>query len=123
MKQLAGTPVSLSVISAAPTSEPGTAVAPHADGFRESRARVRVTLSGGTSVECVLWLHDADGWSRAGDTGNLGLLGAQALPTGASYVFGVTDLGMFDAAILVTNNNVGGVTVTATIASVLERES
>jgi hypothetical protein len=73
-----------------------------------------VTLAGGTTLELILFLHDpVMGWARACDTGNLGLLGGQALPTGFQYVFQVQNLGVFDQIVLMAGTNVGGVAVTS----------
>lgn len=82
-----------------------------------------VTLSGGTSVELVLYMHDPDyGWARACDTSNLALLGGQALPSNDTYVFIVQNLGIFDQIVLRQQSNVGGVVISpAQLVEYVER--
>ena len=71
-----------------------------------------VTLSGGTSVYLSVYVHDPDyGWSRASDTGNLGFLGGQALPSNDQYVFLTRNTGIFDQMVILQSTNVGAVSI------------
>jgi hypothetical protein len=71
-----------------------------------------VPLSGGTSVMLVLYVHDSEqGWACAADTGNLGMLGGQTLPSDNTYVFMIQNIGIFDQLVLLEASNVGGVTI------------
>jgi hypothetical protein len=70
-----------------------------------------VQLAGAGSVELICHVKDKVlGWARCVDTGNFGLLGGQAISSPGTYIFLVSNVGIFDQFALLTNNMVGGIT-------------
>ena len=133
MKQLRGQSVALAQKATAPVngSDKGTdLVAAFADKtatwglFKPKKFYITATLTGGTSTNLVLWVHDpVVGWLRPVDSGNFGLLGGDVLPTGSSYVFEVDNLGPYDAAVVVLDSNTGAVVVTnLNLVAIIEKD-
>jgi hypothetical protein len=112
-------PVALAEQAAVPTNEAGTLLAqfslPGDLGRKPSDYRGSVKLTNGTSVELVVFVKDANGWMIALETGNVGMIGGQALASGKSYAFEINGIGAYDAVMIVEQNNIAGVAVTATI--------
>jgi len=80
-----------------------------------------LTLVGNGSVDPAIWVRREEDkrWFEVVDGNNIG-----ALPTGltspAREVYVVTNVGIFDQIMVVTSNNVGGITVSAEIQEIIE---
>lgn len=126
MMQSISTPATLTVMSAAPTlAGDGVDVTGGAGSldFRRDKHLITVTLTGGTTLELVIYGLINGVWGILADLGNsTGLLGGAALATTATYHFEVDHVGVADRFAIAKGTEVGGtVTVVATIATVKER--
>lgn len=123
MRKKPGTSAVLPVLAAAPVANGAgldlTAFNAN-NGGKPDDYNVFVSLAGGVAVELIIYVRDANGWAIAGDTGNLGMLGGQALATGKAYNFPAIGMAGFLEAALVEQNKNGAVVTTAKLTPVLD---
>lgn len=71
----------------------------------------KVQLTGGVSTQLVVAVRDANGWAIAAESGNLGVVAGQDLPTGKIYSFEIKGVGGYLEVALFTQNINGLVVV------------